>query len=115
LGGCDALVANHFGDEASPPQLTWPTALIAWRQLMVIGLPKEIKEQEYRVALLSLGAGYPDAQYEQAGAKLVNSPAAACQKQPSLVSGINVMNGKVTHKAVAGAHGFKAAKIDGIN
>jgi alanine dehydrogenase len=60
---------------------------------MIIGVPKEIKEQEYRVALLpsgayqlikrghqvlaergaGLGAGYPDAEYEQAGAKLVDS------------------------------------------
>ena len=31
----------------------------------------------------------------------------ACQKQPALVGGINVMNGKVTHKAVADAHGLK--------
>jgi alanine dehydrogenase len=30
----------------------------------------------------------------------------ACQQQPALVSGINVMNGKVTHKAVAEAHGL---------
>ena len=63
---------------------------------MIIGVPKEIKEQEYRVALLpsgayqlikrghevlvergaGLGAGYPDAEYEQAGAKLINSHAA---------------------------------------
>jgi alanine dehydrogenase len=60
---------------------------------MIIGVPKEIKEQEYRVALLpsgayqlikrghevvvergaGLGAGYPDAEYEQAGAKLIDS------------------------------------------
>ena len=33
--------------------------------------------------------------------------AEACQKQPALVGGINVMNGKVTHKAVADAHGMK--------
>lgn len=59
---------------------------------MIIGVPKEIKTQEYRVALLpsgayqlikrghtvvvergaGAGAGYPDAQYEQAGAKLVD-------------------------------------------
>ena len=31
----------------------------------------------------------------------------ACRKQPALVGGINVMNGKVTHKAVAEAHGMK--------
>jgi alanine dehydrogenase len=62
---------------------------------MIIGVPKEIKEQEYRVALLpsgayqlikrghevlvergaGLGAGYPDSEYEQAGAKLLNAHA----------------------------------------
>jgi alanine dehydrogenase len=63
---------------------------------MIIGVPKEIKTQEYRVALLpsaayqlikrghtvvaergaGVGAGYPDAEYEHAGAKLVDSHAA---------------------------------------
>jgi alanine dehydrogenase len=63
---------------------------------MIIGVPKEIKEQEYRVALLpsgayqlikrghtvivergaGIGAGYPDAEYIMAGAKLVDSHAA---------------------------------------
>ena len=62
---------------------------------MIIGVPKEIKEQEYRVALLpggvyqlirrghavlvergaGVGAGYPDAEYESAGAKLVDAHA----------------------------------------
>ncbi len=62
---------------------------------MTIGVPKEIKEQEYRVALLpsgayqlikrghhvvvergaGIGAGYPDAEYEAAGAKLLDSHA----------------------------------------
>jgi alanine dehydrogenase len=32
--------------------------------------------------------------------------AEACQRQPALVSGINVMGGKVTHPAVANAHGM---------
>ena len=60
---------------------------------MIIGVPKEIKEQEYRVALLpsgayqlikrghevvvergaGLGAGYPDSEYQQAGAKLLDT------------------------------------------
>lgn len=60
---------------------------------MIIGVPKEIKEQEYRVALLpsgayqlikrghevvvergaGLGAGYPDDEYQQAGAKVLDS------------------------------------------
>lgn len=31
----------------------------------------------------------------------------ACRVQPALVGGINVMNGKVTHKAVAEAHGMQ--------
>jgi alanine dehydrogenase len=32
--------------------------------------------------------------------------AEACQKHPALISGINVMNGKLAHKAVAEAHGM---------
>jgi alanine dehydrogenase len=60
---------------------------------MIIGVPKEIKIQEYRVALLpsaayqlikrghqvvvergaGVGAGYPDADYERAGAKLLDT------------------------------------------
>jgi alanine dehydrogenase len=32
--------------------------------------------------------------------------AEACQKQPALIGGLNVMDGKVTHKAVADAHGL---------
>ena len=63
---------------------------------MIIGVPKEIKDQEYRVALLpsaayqlikrghkvvvernaGAGAGYPDADYAQAGATLVDEHAA---------------------------------------
>jgi len=31
----------------------------------------------------------------------------ACHHQPTLVGGINVMNGRVTHKAVAEAHEIK--------
>jgi alanine dehydrogenase len=62
---------------------------------MIIGVPKEIKEQEYRVALLpsgvyqliqrghsvvvergaGVGAGYPDAEYGAAGAKLLDAHA----------------------------------------
>jgi len=33
--------------------------------------------------------------------------AEACQRNPALATGINVMNGKLTHKAVADAHGMK--------
>jgi alanine dehydrogenase len=33
--------------------------------------------------------------------------AEACQRQPALATGINVMNGKVTHKVVAEAHGME--------
>jgi len=32
--------------------------------------------------------------------------AEACQQMPALVSGLNLMDGKITHKAVAGAHGL---------
>src|SRR5258708_30765889 len=60
---------------------------------MIIGVPKETKEQEFRVALLpsaayllikrghevlveqnaGAGAGYPDADYAQAGAKMIST------------------------------------------
>ncbi|HXU77267.1 MAG TPA: alanine dehydrogenase [Methylomirabilota bacterium] len=35
--------------------------------------------------------------------------AEACQRQPAILSGINVMHGKVSHKAVAEAHGMEYA------
>jgi hypothetical protein len=40
-------------------KLTWPAAVIAWRQFMVIGLPEEMKAQEYCVALPPSGAYQP--------------------------------------------------------
>src|SRR5438552_6418673 len=72
---------------------------------MVIGVPKEITGQEYRVALLpsgadqlirrghqvvvernaGAGAGYPDADYDQAGAILVDDHAAIFQKSDLVV------------------------------
>jgi alanine dehydrogenase len=72
---------------------------------MIIGIPKEIKEQEFRVAMLpsaayqlvkrghqvlvernaGLGAGYPDAEYEAAGAKLVKDHAAVFAKADLIV------------------------------
>jgi alanine dehydrogenase len=33
--------------------------------------------------------------------------AEACERQPALLGGINVMDGQITHKAVAEAHGMK--------
>src|SRR3954466_3813405 len=72
---------------------------------MIIGVPKEIKEQEYRVALLpsaayqlikrgyqvlvergaGAGAGYPDADYSQAGATLVSEHTAVFEKADLVV------------------------------
>jgi alanine dehydrogenase len=72
---------------------------------MIIGIPKEIKTQEYRVALLpsaayqlikrghtvvveknaGIGAGYPDAQYLQAGAKIVDTHAAVFEQADLIV------------------------------
>jgi alanine dehydrogenase len=72
---------------------------------MIIGCPKEIKEQEYRVALLpsgvyqlvkrghsvviergaGTGAGYPDAEYERAGAIMVDSHSAVFEKADLIV------------------------------
>src|ERR1035437_1730157 len=72
---------------------------------MIIGCPKEIKESEYRVALLpsaayqlikrghqvvvgrgaGVGAGYPDTEYTQAGATLVDSHAAVFEQAELVV------------------------------
>jgi len=72
---------------------------------MIIGVPKEIKEQEYRVALLpsgvyqlikrghtvivergaGAGAGYPDDEYDTAGATLVDSHAAVFEKADLII------------------------------
>lgn len=72
---------------------------------MIIGVPKEIKVQEYRVALLpsaayqlikrghqvivernaGAGAGYPDSDYEQAGATIVADHAAPFEKADLVV------------------------------
>lgn len=72
---------------------------------MIIGVPKEIKVQEYRVALLpsaayqlvrrghevvvesnaGLGAGYPDSDYLQAGARIVSSHAEVFQQAQLIV------------------------------
>jgi alanine dehydrogenase len=72
---------------------------------MVIGIPKEIKDQEYRVGLLpsaayqlirrghqviversaGMGAGFPDSDYEQAGATLVAEHQAVFEKSDLIV------------------------------
>jgi alanine dehydrogenase len=72
---------------------------------MIIGVPKEIKDHEYRVAMLpsaayqlikrghtvvvergaGIGAGYPDAEYESAGATLVDSHAAVFEQAGLIV------------------------------
>ncbi|MDB6121986.1 MAG: alanine dehydrogenase [Pedosphaera sp.] len=72
---------------------------------MIIGVPKEIKDHEYRVALLpsaayqlikrghqvlvergaGIGAGYPDADYEQAGATMVADHRAIFEKSGMIV------------------------------
>lgn len=72
---------------------------------MRIGIPREIKEDEYRVAMLPVGAamavreghsvlvergagvgsGYDDAQYESAGAKMVDEPAILFERADMIV------------------------------
>jgi alanine dehydrogenase len=72
---------------------------------MIIGVPKEIKTQEFRVALLpsaayqlikrghqviveknaGAGSGYPDAEYEKAGAKIVNDHKEVFEKADLIV------------------------------
>jgi alanine dehydrogenase len=36
--------------------------------------------------------------------------AEACEKQPAMLSGVNIMNGNVTHRAIAEAHGMAYTK-----
>src|SRR5437899_1883594 len=72
---------------------------------MIIGVPKEIKEQEYRVALppsaayqligrghqvlvetnAGVGAGFPDTDYESAGAKIVKDHKALFERAELIV------------------------------
>src|SRR5947207_8074576 len=72
---------------------------------MIVGIPKEIKDQEYRVALLpsaayqlikrghqvvverraGAGSGYPDGDYEHAGAKLVDDHRATFEQADLIV------------------------------
>src|SRR5580658_1384572 len=72
---------------------------------MIIGVPREIKQQEYRVALLpsgayqltkrghevlvecgaGVGAGFPDSEYMQAGAKMVDSHKAVFERADMIV------------------------------
>ena len=40
-----------------------------------------------------------------------HGPAEACQRQPALLGGINIMNGGITHKAVADAHGLRLEPV----
>src|ERR1700691_1918305 len=72
---------------------------------MIVGIPKEIKDHEYRVALLpsaayqlikrghqvlvgrgaGVGAGYPDSDYEQAGATVVSDQGEIFEKSGMIV------------------------------
>src|ERR1700687_4279634 len=72
---------------------------------MIIGVPKEIKDQEYRVALLpsaayqlikrghqvlveqgaGAGAGYPDSDYARGGAALLREHRAVCEQAELVV------------------------------
>src|SRR5215831_16839308 len=72
---------------------------------MIVGVPREIKEQEFRVALLpsgayqlakrghevivergaGVGAGFPDAEYERAGAQLADAHDAVFSKADLIV------------------------------
>jgi len=84
---------------------------------MTIGVPKEIKEQAYRVANL------PGAHGQTATQALTNVTyrylemladygiEEACAKNPALIDGINLKNSKVTCKAVAETHGLLFCQI----
>src|SRR5438309_151068 len=83
----------------------WSFSVSNGPRFMIIGVPKEIKGQEYRVALLpsaayqlikrghqvlvernaGVGAGYPDADYDAAGATLVSDHAAVFEQADLVV------------------------------
>ena len=78
---------------------------------MIIGIPREIKEQEYRGAFARTATlALTNAMYRYLGALADHGLAEVCHLHPALVGGINVMNGKLTHPAVAEAHGMKWEK-----
>src|SRR6266513_4569950 len=85
---CSSRIFASFYHYSPISLITYPDSL----SLMVIGVPKEIKEQEQRVALLpsaanqlarrghsvlvqrnaGVGSGYPDEEYVKAGAEIVD-------------------------------------------
>ncbi len=74
---------------------------------MVIGVPREIKQDENRVALMPSGA---EALINHGHSVLVEREAvadggwrAAAQESPALAAGVNVVEGQVTHPGVAEA------------
>ena len=61
---------------------------------MIVGNPKEIKDNEYRVALTPGGAE------------------ALVQGDPALAQGVNTYLGQITHPAVADVFGLEYTPLD---
>ena len=54
--------------------------------------------------VVKIESGVPRATRGKVAANFLQTLAEACQRQPALTSAINVVGGKITHKAVAEAH-----------
>lgn len=72
---------------------------------MVVGVPKELKTEENRVALTPAGAAAFIAHGHQQGAMQASRP---------LARGLNVHAGKVTHPGVASALEMPLVSVDEV-
>jgi alanine dehydrogenase len=78
---------------------------------MIIGVPREIKDHEHRVAVTPTGV---QALVEAGHRVLVERGAGqgwrrAATENPEIARGINLVHGAVTHPSVDEAHGLVAA------
>jgi alanine dehydrogenase len=99
---------------------------------VIVGVPKEVKDNEYRVALTPEGAGefthaghrvliqdearlgsnIPQERYERVGAEIApNARAVWEQADPALAKGLNTHAGSLTSEPVAEAHGLDFVPI----
>lgn len=73
---------------------------------MIVGVPREIKIAEYRVALTPEGV----TEIVKNGHTVLIEKN-ALEQNPNLAKGLNTHAGKVTYKAVAEAHGYEYSPI----
>jgi alanine dehydrogenase len=79
---------------------------------MLIGVPRKIKPDEYRVALTPAGAETLTSAGHQVLADM--GWRAACLHDPALALGVNIVDGHVTYPGVAEAFGLDYADVQGF-